>query len=425
MATSTTTSSSIPQSDSSSREILDWTQRVLDACGPRPAGSASCLKAAELIVQDLGEHCDRAELQPFECRPWAFLWHSVAGAAILVVAAALLFFGQVVAAALLSAAVAAVSVTQFGFYRELVDNLFPARRCANAVGVIEPRGPVQRQIVLSSHHDSAYEFRVLRFSRHLYVAGSVAHMISGYSLPLVLGGLLLAQQAFGFEIPRALLRGLALFAGIPALFFMAYFSRRAVPGAGDNLVSTGILVHVARVFREMRNRDPEALAGTRLVLVSFDAEESGLRGSRAFVRDHRELLQSAPTVNLNLESFYRLEDLAVLTVDLNGFVPLSKRLAQAFIEEGAAQGVRVAPMTMIYGRGACDSASFAQVGIEATTLLAVPHDPVGKGKVIYHTREDRPENLEPEAIEVAAKLTLRMVERLGRALEADLKQEAV
>jgi hypothetical protein len=58
------------------QEVLDWTQRIIDACGPRPAGSANCLKAADLIAGDLKSHCDRVEVQSFHCRPWAFIWRT-------------------------------------------------------------------------------------------------------------------------------------------------------------------------------------------------------------------------------------------------------------------------------------------------------------------------------------------------------------
>ena len=53
----------------------------------------------------------------------------------------------------------------------------------------------------------------------------------------------------------------------------------------------------------------------------------------------------------------------------------------------------------------------------------MPSNPIGAGRVIYYTREDVPENLEPEVIEAAARLTLRMVGRLSKELVA--KAEAV
>ena len=95
-------------------------------------------------------------------------------------------------------------------------------------------------------------------------------------------------------------------------------------------------------------------------------------------------------------------------------MPLSARLADLVTEEGRAEGITVRPMKMMYGLGATDAAEFARAGIAATTLLAVPHDLLGKGKVVYHTRHDVPENLEPAVIDAAVRLTLRMIDRVSR-----------
>jgi Zn-dependent M28 family amino/carboxypeptidase len=194
-----------------------------------------------------------------------------------------------------------------------------------------------------------------------------------------------------------------------------------VPGAGDNLVSSGILVHVAGALRQRLAANADALAGTRVILVSFDAEESGLRGSRAFVRDNRELLRSLPTVNLNLESFYELKELAYLVTDLNGNVKLSRPLTEALARGLADEGLKAKPMEMIFGMGATDAAEFAKVGIPATTLLAIPANPLGGGRVLYHTRDDLPENLEPAVIDAAARVVLRMVDRLATEPVAQAK----
>ncbi len=403
----------MPQTDTS-RAILGWTQRIIDACGPRPAGSQACLESARLIAKDLEESCDKVELQEFTCRPWAFIAFETLSAVVGAVAAALLFFGLVYPALALFWLVALVAITQFGLYFEVIDRFFPKGRCTNVVATLEPKGPVKRQVIISGHHDSAYEFRYLRFSPLAYVGLGAWQQIAQYAMPLVLAGLVAAQGLGVLAPSQGLLRGLAVFAFVPAVVFTTYFTRRPVPGAGDNLVSSGMAVHVARIFRQRLQVDPEALSGTRLILVSFDAEESGLRGSRAFVRHNRDLLASAPTVMLNLESFYKLKDLKVLTADLNGFRKLSRRVADLWIEEGRAEGFRVEPMKLFYGLGATDAAELAKVGVEAATLLAVPSSPIGAGRVIYHTREDVPANLEPEVIDAAARITLRMVDRLAK-----------
>lgn len=403
----------MPDTDTS-REILGWTKRIIDTCGPRPAGSKACLDSARLIADDLKPHCDQVELQEFTCRPWAFIAFEALSAAVGAVAAALLFFGFVPAALALAWFVAILSIVQFGFYVEVVDRFFPARACTNVVATVEPKGPVLRQVIVSGHHDSAFEFRYLRLSPLLYFLLGLWQQLGLFGLPLVLTGLLVAQAQGALVIGEGTLRGLALFAFVPAVIFTTYFSRRAVPGAGDNLVSSGIAAHVAKVYRARLREDPVALAGTRLLVVSFDAEESGLRGSRAFVRRNLERLRSVPTVMLNLESFYALQDLKVLVADLNGFQKLSRRVADLWIAEGKAEGVVVKPMRLFYGLGATDAAELAKVGVEAATLLAVPTNPLAPGRVVYHTREDVPENIEPAVVDAATRLTLRMIDRLGR-----------
>jgi len=404
----------MPETDAS-REILGWTRRIIDLCGPRPAGSEACLASARLIAEGLREHCDKVEVQEFSCRPWAFIGFLAGSAAISTAAAALLFLGHPHAALAVFLAVAFLSIVQFGFYVEVVDRLFPLRPCANVVASIEPPGPVKRQIIVSGHHDTAYEFRYLRLSPYLYLALGAWQQIAVYAAPLVLAGLLVAQWLGAVVLSANLLRGLALLVGVPALLYATtYFTRRSVPGAGDNLVSSGIALHVAKVFRERLEVDPEALAGARLILVSFDAEESGLRGSRAFVKRNLAQLKSLPTAMLNLESFYKLKDLCVLVSDLNGFCKLSQRLADLWIDEGKAEGLKVKTKRLSFGLGATDAAELAKVGVEAATLLGVPMSPIGAGRIVYHTRDDLPENLEPEVIDAAARLTLRMVDRLSR-----------
>ncbi len=367
-----------------------------------------------MIAEGLRESCDRVEIQEFSCRPAAFLGFLSGAAAVNAAAAALLAFGFLSASLALYALVAVLAVTQFGLYREVVDRAFPRRACANVVGALDPKGPVTRQVLVSGHHDTAYEFRYLRLSPYLYVAVNAWYGLAVYAMPLLLVGLVAARGLGAATLSPGLLRGLGLFAAAPALLFMGSFSRRSVPGAGDNLVASGIALHAAQVFRERLRADPAALSGTRLLFVSFDGEEAGLRGSRAFAARNRALLQSVPTAMLNLESFYKLEDLSVLFSDLNGFCKLSPRVAGLWLEEAAAEGVKVRPQKLYYGLGATDAAELAKVGVQAATLLGVRTSPFGAGRIVYHTRDDVPENIEPAVVDAAMRLTVRMVDRLAR-----------
>ena len=129
-----------------------------------------------------------------------------------------------------------------------------------------------------------------------------------------------------------LLTGLAFM--IPLFFFI---STKISPGAGDNLNSSSIAVHIGGFFAGLR-KNGTALQHTRLILLSTDAEESGHRGAIEYIRRHKPELLSIPTHVLNIDSVYHLEDLTVLTRDQHGFVPLSKELAGTCVDISAALG---------------------------------------------------------------------------------------
>lgn len=398
---------------SAASEVLSWTKKIIDACGPRPAGSVVNEKAAKLIADDLRPHCDRVEIQPFECHPLAFIWHGALTTPLGILGCVLLALGYVVPAAVLLVGVALASVLEFGFYRETFDPLFPRRRCFNVMGVLEPKGLVRRQVVVSAHHDSAYEFTFLRHSRKVYITALGWYGVMLYGMP-VASTALAALALLGVGYPAALAQALGVVGAIGGVIGLFVVSRRPVPGAGDNLVSTGMLVGAAKRLREKLAKDPEALAGTRVILASFDAEESGLRGSRAFVRDQRALLESAPAVDVNLESFFHLDSFSALTSDLNGWVKLSDRLVAMVEEEAKAEGLPFVRRGLYYGIGATDAASFARAGIPATCILGMSPSPLHPKPLPYHTRDDVPENLEPEVVAAGLTVALRMVERLSR-----------
>ncbi|HEY3450630.1 MAG TPA: M28 family peptidase [Myxococcales bacterium] len=393
-------------------QALAWTRRILDACGPRPAGSEACRKAAELIAADLRGHCDRVEIQPFECHPHAFIWHHVLTAPVTLAASVLLARGSALPAFALLLLVLALSILEFGFYRELLDPLFPRRRCTNVMGVLEPQGgqPVRRQVVLSAHHDSAYEFRFLRHSKAVYILALGWVALTLYALPIAAG--LVVWLGAGLPSTVSLLLG--LFGAVGSAIGLFLVSPRSVPGAGDNLVASGILVSVASQLRERLGQDPGLLHGTRVIFASFDAEESGLRGARAFVRDQQALLASAPTSDVDLDSFFHLDSLSALVSDLNGFVKLSEELVAMLEEEAKALGVPFCRRQMFYGIGATDAAEFARAGIPATCIVGMSPSPLHPKPLPYHTRDDLPENLEPEVVEAGIELSLRMILRLAR-----------
>ena len=90
-----------------------------------------------------------------------------------------------------------------------------------------------------------------------------------------------------------------------------------------------------------RRRDAGAgLESTRLLFVSFDAEEAGLRGARAFARAHRSEIAGIATFAYNMDCLYRKDRLRFLLTDLNGSVGLDRPSTALLSEIAGAEGIR-------------------------------------------------------------------------------------
>jgi aminopeptidase YwaD len=400
------------------RACLAETARLVAEHGPRLAGGAACTDTAAEIARDLGEFADSVRVETFTVHPGSFYaYMKILPPAYLVGLAALLCasrIGQPAAAVLEVLAIVGMlagivlMACQFGFYRHLGDQLFPRKTGTNVEAVIEPAVPAERELILSGHHDSAPVARIFSgpFSRFYAVAIIAPYLFYLGELALLAARMFGAPQPAG-GLPIGVLA--FLLAGLPFVvgyFFMVDLSR-GTPGAGDNLVSS---VMVARLGREIAARR-RLLGSTRIRIVSFDAEEAGLRGAAAYFRAHADELKRLPVFHLNFDSLYRLQDLQVLTSDVNGTVPLSRPLVDRLVACAAECGVEVREFGMVFGAGATDAAESARAGIPSTTVIGIPTAVVRTG-LVYHTLRDTVEHVEPAAIEACLGIALRFLETL-------------
>jgi hypothetical protein len=292
---------------------------------------------------------------------------------------------------------------QFAFYRHVGDGFFPRRTGFNVEGVIEPAGPAERELIISGHHDSAPIARIFSgpFQRFYAVAIFLPYVFFFAELVLLISRAAGAPGPAPWHLPF-------LLAGIPfvAGYFFMVALRRGSPGAGDNLVASVLAVRLAR---EVASRKAELLRGTRLRIVSFDAEEAGLRGAAAYMRARPPA--SFPCHHLNLDSLYARDELRVLTSDINGSVSLSRPMADALVSCARECGIRVRPFAMIFGAGGTDAAESARRGIPSTTLIAMPTN-VFRGNLVYHTHRDTVEHVEPAVVEACLRIAAAFLARL-------------
>ncbi|MCX7030099.1 MAG: M28 family peptidase [Spirochaetes bacterium] len=144
---------------------------------------------------------------------------------------------------------------------------------------------------------------------------------------------------------------------------------------------------VVGLGKEIAARRDVLLRSTRIRILSFDAEEAGLRGASAYFRAHAAELKRLPCVHLNFDSLYRLGDLQVLTSDINGTVKLSRPVVDQLIACAKDCGFEMRTFGMIFGAGGTDAAESARASIPSTSIIAIPTEIVRDG-LVYHTARD-------------------------------------
>jgi len=395
---------------------LQLASRLIDQFGPRPPGSKASRDCAEALAKEALSFTAAVETEEFTLSPGAFLaWIRLLVAAYA--AALVLFWMQFFAvAAVILVLGLALLVAQFFLYREVIDPFMRRRTGTNVSAVLEPEGEVKGELIISGHHDSARIFNFLIHQPGLYglrINGGMGALVA-----LALTSLAAAcLKALGLPLDWTGYLA-AVFTVLLGLVGQLWFfaSPRSTPGAGDNLVSTTaaweFLRHCAREKDSGRG-----LRHLRVRALSFDAEEAGLRGSRAWRK--ARLARGGfghPVWNLNLECLYDASEFFFLTSDINGSVPLSEDFARrcaVLLEKVTGQPIPVRPIAFL--TGGTDAGETARAGAEATTLMGMPWSNSARSAV-YHTPADTVEAVSTEAV----RAVLELADRLARELDGEL-----
>jgi hypothetical protein len=395
-------------------EALTLTRHLIGRFGPRPSASAASRAVAEELAQEAAGFADKGWTESFTARPSAFLGWIRILVFLYAVAVILIWFNGFLPAALLTSLGLALMIGEFFLYREWLDPLFPRREGRNALAALEPTGPARGQLIVSGHHDSAQIFNFLAHQPQLYPVRVLGGIGALFLLFLTSWILVIWQAAAGspaWSVTAATLFSF-LFLLVGQLWWFA--ARQATPGAGDNLAST------AAAWQTLRLAAGEKAAGNglqclRLVAASWDAEEAGLRGARAWATRHLDDDLALPTWNLNLECLYDPADFFFLTSDVNGSVRLSTELAGRCQRLLADLGHEAPCKPITFLAGGTDAAELARAGAAATTLMGMPWGNTNRSAV-YHTPADLPETVSPSAVEAAIQLALALAGELDREL---------
>ena len=395
-----------PQTDFFSKkevkETLLWTEKLVSKTGTRLTGSTGCKKAAKIIHQKFQDVCSSVEIQDFTHSRDAFLSLVKLMPISYVIALISIYFGGYwnYLAASCMIFVSFSAICEFMYYREFLDPFYSKTESRNIIGNIASKGKTRQTLIFSAHYDSPYVFHYLQNIQKYYIP------ILVITLFIYIFGLYLSISAMVFQIQSSdlfiyssnwiigMVAGLIFI--IPYYFFI---TNEVSPGAGDNLIAVAILQRLAKYFSDPDN----TLQNTELIFLITDAEESGLRGARAFVNKNREKLLASPHINYNMDSLFSVDHLMFLTSDINNTIKLSEDLANQSIQLAKKCGYTAGKMNIPFGGGGTDAGEFAKAGVKAVSLIAM--DTTFKsGFNPYHTRDDHTKNIDPKAIQASLEI---------------------
>lgn len=401
------------------KEALATVADLIDRHGSRLTGSEACTRTAEELADSLESYCDTVARESFTLHPDAFLgWIR-----ILVLLYPIALFFLLVSFPLLGFLIAAgglvIMIFEFFLYREVIDRWYPEKTGLNVYGILEPEGAVHHTVVYSGHHDSARVFNFFTDKPHLYLM-RVGTGLGAYLLLTVVSLLqvfreLFSGGLFSFNLPSPLflLFGVLLLAATPWVMKLWHFAgKEGTPGAGDNLAASVLGVQLARYFKQSAVQG-NALRHTRLVCASFDGEEAGLRGARAFFTRHKdnEAVLAGKVHHFNVDCPYDPKHLFFLTSDINGSVKLSQEMATNCVGIAKSMGFEAFSQPIAFLTGGTDAAESAKHGFESISLMAMPWDNKERSSV-YHTPQDLPEAIDPQALEEALSIAIRYIEQV-------------
>ncbi len=371
------------------KEVFDQTQEIIDRFGPRLAGDKSSHDAADFIYNEFAKNSDQVQKEAFHIHQGAFLgWIRILVFNYLL-AIVFMWLDLAYISAILLIASVLILVLQFFLYKPLLDKFYPKKDAYNVVGIVEPKKEVKQQIIVSGHHDSARIFNFLTHQPKLYnlrTTGSIALVILMSVVSLLV---FLVPQVESISMYISIFFSIS-FILVGQMWFFA--SKKGTPGAGDNLVASMIALSVGKHFKHVN-----PLKHTRVIMISFDAEEEGLRGARAYVKKHKDELKAIPTYLLNADCLYDEKELFFLTSDLNNFVQFDDDFVDEILNVAETQGRFAFKQPIAFLTGGTDAAEFAKEGIKATTLIGMPWTNDNRNQS-YHTIHDTLENVNEDVV---------------------------
>lgn len=321
-------------------------------------------------------------------------------------------------------------------YHTWFDIFFPHETSRNTYGELLPEdGEYDYTIILSGHTDTSWTWkhslRSYRYRKNpaygllatigkvgfgavcffflvgASVAVSIIFLGYMYSKPWALE----TVNSLSFNNFLTVMHFLPPITAIGCVFVCTWNDRHdqnASRGAMDNASGIALSYQVTKYFAEHPEKMPKRC---RIIDFNCGSEEAGLRGSIAFVRDHKgeDILKNV--WNINIDSIADADRFEVINGDVWQFTRFDKDLEKMFVDTFHEMGIvsKTPGFAMKNPVGGCDSTPLTRAGMKSVTFAA--QEPTLT--YYYHTWRDLPERFSPDTVALGFDVVLSVIEKIA------------
>ncbi len=361
--------------------------------------------------------CDEAHQESYISSPHAFLGGIRYGALIVFIAGIffwvsllgdlnVIIINPIIDSLILIISVVLIAVTISYFilevmkYHETFDFLFPKRTSNNIIGTINPKNDIKNTVIFSAHHDSAFEFNTFYYLKRFgQIIINIGYLGVGIIFIAILLKLIFSFLSFKQPI-LFLVFGIIFIFFIPIILVYVFFQGQPVLGAFDNLSGVAILLGIAKYLSENKTNNKIFPKHTRVHLISFAGEESGLRGAKRYVKAHYDELVKNKTTVVNMDSIAKKDIIVILNKESGIGATHDPIVFEPLLD--IAENLNLNTKLLALPFGATDGAVFSKRNIPTASIGGL--NLKEELAPYYHTRNDTPAVIETEALNQFAKI---------------------
>ena len=312
-------------------------------------------------------------------------------------------------------------------YHTCFDWCFKHKVSHNTYAELLPEdGKYDYTIFLSGHTDTSWTLKLSASQYKLGFVGVVLRLGLGaiavgvvtiVSLIMLVLSMMMLYGDYSIEVTVNVIKAysvmsqIALYGSplaIACSFLLTMYNEKteeiASPGAMDNATGVSIAYQVVKYYKENPDKMPK---NCRIVDCNVGAEESGLRGSIAFTRKHKDDGMLDNAYHINIDSVADAEHFEVIHGDSWLCPHFDKDLENMFFDAMKEAGIQK-PGNIANPVGGCDSTPFQKAGVKSITFAA--QNPVMSD--YYHTFRDVPERFSPETVGLGLDVVLRVISKI-------------